>query len=678
MAIARQSVESNVLEFVRRGLPTDTIETEVLAVQAELRDLLTQLEQLVVPEKVEVMSKLGEMFERFVVQVSLIGQVKAGKTALCNALLGESQLLPSDINPWTSVVTSVHLNQSAPRNKHAVFRFFTQDEWDTMVDTGGRIASMANEAEMDTEVEELRAQITDMQRKTEKRLGKNFELLLGNQHAFSGFTPDLIRRYVCLGEDGAENDPEGRFADMTRSADLYLESELFNYPVTFIDTPGVNDPFLVREAMTLESLGKSDICVIVLSAHQALSTSDLALMRILLNLKQHQMVLFINRIDELANPVEQVREIRGRIQETLKAQKLPLDVPIVFGSASWGEAHITKSTDVLTEPSIETLSSIADQQIDNGPVDLSGMTELQSVLNRKAIVEICAPFFEDIINMATALAQQSRGLLGKATSTPEALPIAVDIDQINADIDRLRRDVAEQIDEITAASAKQSRLSFGGAFHEFIFKESRQLVRHLEEGGGVGSWTFDTDKLRRSLNEFYQGNTADMEAEFQSLSRTIFNHMVKLYEMCGEHDPEGLGLSLPILPEPATPVPLMRTMSIDVSGNWLSNWLARKLRRQSYLKKFRDVTSEQMKATIVEIEETGILAFADAAKEQILSFIESNQFAIQEMVGLDDQDRREEYRTNIEKTGTLEGRVDQLTTLVSKLNGLNLRLQQIS
>ena len=53
--------------------------------------------------------------------ITMIGQVKAGKTTLVNALSGMPGLLPADVNPWTSVVTSLHFDPRAPQdvNRHA-------------------------------------------------------------------------------------------------------------------------------------------------------------------------------------------------------------------------------------------------------------------------------------------------------------------------------------------------------------------------------------------------------------------------------------------------------------------------------------------------------------------------------------------------------------------------------
>ena len=96
------------------------------------------------------------------------------------------------------------------------------------------------------------------------------------------------------------------------------------YPVSLklCDTPGVNDTFMVREQITLRSLRGSEVCVVVLAASQALTTMDMALMRIIAQFENRQIILFVNRIDELSDPVNQVPEIRDRIQDTLKQNNI--------------------------------------------------------------------------------------------------------------------------------------------------------------------------------------------------------------------------------------------------------------------------------------------------------------------------------------------------------------------
>jgi len=414
---------SKLTPFVHRAKQATATPLAINGTLTELGQLLTQMEQAVVPQSMEQTAALHEKLQRFRVCVSLIGQVKAGKTALANGMIGRVGMLPSDVNPWTSVVTSINMNTPRVQNKKAIFKFFNQEEWDGMLDAGSRVAKMAKNASFEDEFNAIRDQVENMQQRTVARLGKNFTMLLGNQHAFSEFNAELIKRYVCLGEEDETAEREGRFADLTKSADLYMDNALFDYPITLADTPGVNDPFLVREAATLQNLGRSNVCVVVLSAHQALSTVDIGLMRILLSLKQEQIVLFINRIDELENPDAQIQEINSYIRTTLSEQGLSPDIPLIFGSAAWAEAQVRDDLVTLPEDSVTALQSLIaarqarlpqgatdDANIDNLD-DVSGMTALQRVMDTKSQDDVSIPFAQEVASNAIDLAEQSRVFL---------------------------------------------------------------------------------------------------------------------------------------------------------------------------------------------------------------------------------------------------------------------------
>ena len=239
--------------------------------------------------------------------ITMIGQVKAGKTTLVNALSGMPGLLPADVNPWTSVVTSLHFDPHAPREEtRASFQFFEADEWDHLINRGGRIGELASRTGAEDELDRVREQIDEMREKSRRRLGRKFEMLLGQRHDYGYFDSDLIERYVCLGDD-FENEFEtdqnqGRFADITKSAELFLSRPEFPMRLCIRDTPGVNDTFMMREQITIRATRESRICVVVLSAHQALSSVDMALIRLIANVRSREVVIFVNRIDELSDP----------------------------------------------------------------------------------------------------------------------------------------------------------------------------------------------------------------------------------------------------------------------------------------------------------------------------------------------------------------------------------------
>src|SRR5260221_10593344 len=80
------------------------------------------------------------------------------------------------------------------------------------------------------------------------------------------------------------DDGPGQYSDITKTAVLYFKSNEFGFPTILIDTPGTNDPFLVRDEITRRSLDGADFHIVVLTAQQPLSTADVTLFRMLCGL----------------------------------------------------------------------------------------------------------------------------------------------------------------------------------------------------------------------------------------------------------------------------------------------------------------------------------------------------------------------------------------------------------
>ncbi|MES0863684.1 hypothetical protein ABLN87_15135 [Ruegeria sp. SCPT10] len=77
--------------------------------------------------------------ENFLPEITFIGQIKSGKTSIVNAMVGKPGLLLSDVNLWTSVVTSLHLNVEDSGNCVTEFQLLDADEWDKLIQNSGRI-----------------------------------------------------------------------------------------------------------------------------------------------------------------------------------------------------------------------------------------------------------------------------------------------------------------------------------------------------------------------------------------------------------------------------------------------------------------------------------------------------------------------------------------------------------
>lgn len=655
-----------------------TLATDALT--SKLQDIksgFTLLETAVTLEGLPRISELQDRFDKFVPRVSFIGQVKAGKTALVNGLLGTHGLLPSDVNPWTSVVTSMHVNVDQQNGKRAVFKFFNEDDWASLVSDGGRIAELARKAKFDTKLDELTEQIKEMKRRTEVRLGKNFEFLLGNKHSFSEYDTDLIKRYVCLGEEDMLSEKEGRFADLTKSADIYLATDRFPYPITIADTPGVNDPFLIREAATLSTLGTSDICVVVLSAHQALSSVDVGLIRILGSLQSEQIIVFVNRIDELPDPDTQIKEIESYISDMLRQQGLPSDVPVIFGSAVWAEAAMAGTLDNLTADALESLERLVDSRkarlqagasdfgnVDN-LLDVSGISALRAVLDVNVTKEVFAPVIADLSSQAITVAEQSAAYLRQTALADDIQIDTSDLNDATKMIKELERQIANETASKKSTFSEEMNFRIAGAYREFIETEKRSLRHHLDSKIPLDEWAPDTQKLRGSLNAAYGDFSNGASGFFDDVTQELTENLsAKLIPLFGKE----VGASAPTIRKPSTPVSLMRTLTVDFSSGIVTGWFRRKLKKESFLSEFEELALADMRDTLSEINEDNLVSYFESSGQTIRDFLHGHLAALEQLGQLTDSERRRELRARFGGDSELETRLENISSAIELLN----------
>lgn len=279
--------------------------------------------------------------------IAFVGQIKAGKSRLINGFTGHANFLPSDVNPWTTVVTDLHFGHPSGRVSGGIFHFFDNAQWRALLTEGDEIRDMLPDVEDDYKRQIIEEQIEAMKVRAQKRLGPHYEELLGTTHDFDDLTQDDLARYVSAGADPEDEDAQTDagaapyYSDLTRKAEVFFEQGLFPFPVTVTDTPGINDPLLIREEISHQYLRSSDFFVVVLSAHQAMSQADLKLLRLMQALELGQMVVFVNRVDELNRGVADAKnvhaEVRAGLDRTLDSAKLT----VIMGSAQWAHYALT-------------------------------------------------------------------------------------------------------------------------------------------------------------------------------------------------------------------------------------------------------------------------------------------------------------------------------------------------
>ena len=295
----------------------------------------------------EYVGRLLEMAEAQHCQIAFIGQMNAGKSTLINALIGLPDLLPSEITPWTTVVTNFYFGIPNKPTSGAVFEFFNDAEWRQLSEGSGRVRALTERLIPDFPWESFHQQVDNMRECAERRLGHRYSELLGKQHAFNSLTDGLLEKYVAaespLGDE--DKSSSGEFSMITKAAHIYFDLASFFYPTVLIDTPGINDPFLVRDEITRQNLERANIFVIVVTARQPLSNADLNLLRILRGLRKENLIIFVNKIDEIEDFDKHAETIAGRIKALLKREFPDTDIPIIIGCAEWAVTALGQDTD---------------------------------------------------------------------------------------------------------------------------------------------------------------------------------------------------------------------------------------------------------------------------------------------------------------------------------------------
>lgn len=604
-----------------------------------LRGLMRQISPALDERAIRRLQLIESQIDDFSATVTIVGQVKAGKTALINVLAGTPELLPSDVNPWTSVVTTLHINKPAPKNTRAEFRFFDRGEWDRLVRGGGRLGEMANRAGATDELREIERQIQDVRKKTQERLGKNFELLLGQRHSYDRLDTALIERYVCLGDPDdleLQANKQGRFADMTRSADLYVDLPQYPAALSLQDTPGVNDPFLMREQITLRVVRNTELCVVVLSANQALNTVDLALIRLLSTLEKRQVVIFVNRIDELEKPSTQVKEIRDSLAATLSRHGVGGSADIVFGSAKWAEAALTGTLDHLSQASVETLldwSHAADVPENEDPVtfawQLSGLPTLLRAIGERVAEGAAQRVLQKARKqMRNIVAQSLASNLAGTVHFDGKASVLMSEKEVKAKSAAITRTLQTELDRETNAILTELHGRMQTANEAFVESTVAAMVKHIEIYGPEGQWECDPMRLRMQLRVAYLNFARSTRALAQSVLGKASREMLDLYQQVLGGPAKDLKLEAPMAPAVPPPVAIGKTIVVDLQASWWKRWVRTRRGAQAFAGEYRALIAAETSAIVKEIEEQQVSTVNEALRLALSEFLEDHTEAL--------------------------------------------------
>lgn len=611
--------------------------------------------------------------------VTFLGQVKAGKTSLVNAMAGWSDLLPSDVNPWTSVVTSLHLSPGAERRETgARFQFMEEAEWDRLVHKGGRLGELANRAGASGELETIRQQIEMLREKSRARLGSNFEMLLGQEHEYGYFDKNLLERYICIGDDFFEDGPveetanQGRFADITRAADLYLNSDRTPFRMCLRDTPGINDTFMMREQVTINAVRASRICVVVLSAQQALTSIDMALIRMISNLKSRDVVIFVNRIDELPDPAEQIPEIEASLRRVLADHKGPENAEIVFGSAYWANMVLTENLERMHAASTDTLMKYAEQALDASTFDqspaamiwhLSGLPRLNRIISERIVTKLGDPKLTKIASSAVTIASGQEAA-NKVRVQSHDRQGSISMYEVRGELDALaqrhRASLEQVIDDIIAAY--QSRADRAHA--NFVERATHSLITHLETNGEGQLWSYSPTGLRMLLKSAYVLFATRAQTAARGQYAQAVEDIAELYFRAFGKAVEGIELSVPEVQDLPAPVSIAQTIALDFKDGWWVSWWRRTRGYKAFAKQFNALVLAETQDFMTQLKTVQTAQIREQMLETLNAFHEQNRDIMIEIGS--GHETAEGLQRKCQGPET-QSRLDQIETIIAAL-----------
>ena len=555
----------------------------------------------------EAINRLGQQ----VFRIAVVGQIKSGKSSFINAFARQPRLLPTDVTPWTTTVTQLHFGGRKPASGAASFQFFSAEEWRDLANGDRRIRELTRRLDPGFEPDLLHRHVEAMKQRAVMRLGKDFAELLGSAHSFESFNTELLARYVCSG-DFAGNSSLGQFADITKQADLYFDEGPFAFPVTLTDTPGTNDPFLIRDEITRRSLESADLYIVVLTARQPLAEADVNLMRLMHGLNSERIIVFVNRVDDFADVGYDLAEVLMYVEKKLKANFPGARIPVVAGSAAWANgAH--KGDDetlarLMQRPSLGYLSDIGLVQ----PRDLtpdalhdaasrdrlrgalfaaSGLPAMYRavadymVSSHAAHIQMqTARWFGDMANASAKAAnfelESSRAEPSGARAADERLALEREtavLNEVTANVERSAKHIEEQFSAIIAEEMTALRQALQAVVDTHAAKERGVLIATLEGGRAPRTWTLEGVALRRALAADFKDRFDSAAARVLELQSKVAPELARLMSLIA---PE---IAMPTEPEkrllliaPPSTAALSRFVALDIEDSWWSSlWKGR-------------------------------------------------------------------------------------------------------
>ena len=178
-------------------------------------------------------------------EIAVVGNVKAGKSSLINALLG-GNMASVDATPETSVLAKYRTTED---KNYIKVTFYKENKWEKLWGTVKKDSVFQNEYEK-SGAEKIKGELLGAKAVYQECSGEGL--------------PALIREWT------SSDSPKHFFVE---AIEIGYKGDTFPHDVVLVDTPGLRDPVTYRSEITRRYIKNSN-CVLACIANENLSSKD--------------------------------------------------------------------------------------------------------------------------------------------------------------------------------------------------------------------------------------------------------------------------------------------------------------------------------------------------------------------------------------------------------------------
>ncbi len=260
-----------------------------------LLDIVTQLEEITraVPHNAKNRLKSKSF------SIGITGVINSGKSTMLNALIGKD-ILGTSVIPETANLTVIKYSTKS----FATVKFWNKTQWQKIKNSAKEIESL-----------------NDFIKNTENAFKDDIDSFIEEKNKILKIDIAQLKKYTSAA------DPS-KLSSLVQSIELHGRYGFLKEDTQIVDTPGLNDPVVLREEITREYLEECDTLVHLMNVNQASTATDINfIIDTLLYNNISKLIIILTKADTInQNELQEVLEytklsIKQNLQKQNKASK---------------------------------------------------------------------------------------------------------------------------------------------------------------------------------------------------------------------------------------------------------------------------------------------------------------------------------------------------------------------